>query len=105
MAKMTGKLKTAKKATATKRTPNKQKKAKTAKAAPAQLFKSKFAPDAVVTWAGKENPFREGSGAWMRTEIVRKASGQTASAMQGKANLRGTTLATLARLELIKVVG
>jgi hypothetical protein len=96
VAKMTGKLKTAKKATATTQTPNKQK---------SKATKSRFEPDATVTWAGKDNPFREGSGAWERTEIVRKASGQTVSAMQGKANLRGTTLATLARLELIKVVG
>lgn len=103
MAKMTGKLKTAKQET--KQTSNKQKQVKTGKGEPAQIFKSRFAPDATVTWAGKDNPFREGSGAWERTEVVRKASGQTVSAMQGKANLRGTTLATLARLELIKVVG
>jgi hypothetical protein len=67
VAKMTGKLKIPKKATATKQTPTKQKQVKTAKVA-AQFFKSKFEPDATVTWAGKENPFREGSGAWERTE-------------------------------------
>jgi hypothetical protein len=94
MARKTGKLKTTKKTT-TKQTPSKQKQVKTTK--------SRFAPDAKVTWAGGDNPFREGSGAWERTETVRKASGETVSAMQGKAGLRGTTLATLARMELIKV--
>jgi hypothetical protein len=100
MAKMTGKLKTAKKAT--KQTPSKS---KTGKVAANQLFKSKFAPDATVTWTGKENPFREKSGAWERTEIVRKASGQKVSSVQSKDGMRGTTLATLARMELIKVAG
>lgn len=94
MARKTGKLKTTKKAT-TKQTPSKQKQVKTTK--------SRFAPDATVTWAGKDNPFREGCGAWERTEIVRKASGATVQAMQAKPGLRGTTLATLTRMELIKV--
>jgi hypothetical protein len=38
-----------------------------------------------------------------RTEIVRKASGQTVSAVQSAKGLRTTTLGTLSRLELIKV--
>jgi hypothetical protein len=95
VARKTGKLKTTKATTTNKQTPNKRKQIKTAT--------SRFAPDATVTWAGRDNPFHEGCGAWERTEIVRKASGQTVSAMQGKAGLRGTTLATLARMELIKV--
>jgi hypothetical protein len=68
-------------------------------------FKSRFAPDATITWAGKDNPFREKSGAWERTEIVRKASGQKVSVVQGKPGLRGSTLATLARMKLITVKG
>jgi hypothetical protein len=92
VARKTAKLKTNKKAT----TNNK-------KATTKKEVRSRFAPDATVTWAGRDNPFHEGCGAWERTEIVRKASGQTVSAMQGKAGLRGTTLATLARMELIKV--
>jgi hypothetical protein len=67
--------------------------------------KSKFAPDAVVKWLGKENPFQKDCGAWKRTEIVRKASGETVVVVQAKAGLRGSTLATLARMELIKVSG
>jgi hypothetical protein len=98
MAKMTGTKK------ATKQTSSKQKPAKTGKGA-AQPFKSKFASDATVIWTGKENPFREKSGAWERTEIVRKASGQKVSTVQAKEGLRGTTLATLSRMELIKVEG
>jgi hypothetical protein len=59
MAKKTGKLKTA-----TKQTPDKQattKKQIATKSATAK--KPKFAPDAIVTWVGKENPFREKCGA------------------------------------------
>jgi hypothetical protein len=91
MAKMTGKLKTAKKPT--KQTTVKQ-----------TSNKRKLASDATVNWAGRENPFREGCGAWKRTEIVRKASGQTVSAMRSNKGLRATTLATLARLKLIAVI-
>jgi hypothetical protein len=97
---MTGKLKTTKLKTAKKATKQTPKKA----AAP-QPFKSRFEPDATVIWTGKENPFREGSGAWTRTEIVRKNSGQKVSSVQSKDGMRGTTLATLARMELIKVAG
>jgi hypothetical protein len=98
VAKMTGKLKTAKKATATKQTPSKQKPAKTGK-----VGVSKFAPDATVTWAGKDNPFREGCGAWERTEIVRKSDGQKVSTIQSKEGVRGSTISTLARMKLVEV--
>jgi hypothetical protein len=98
VAKMTGKLKT-KKATATKQTPSKQKPAKTGK----ELFKSRFEPDAVVTWTGKDNPFREGCGAWTRTEIVRKSDGQKVSTIQSKEGVRGSTISTLARMKLVEV--
>jgi hypothetical protein len=64
---------------------------------------SKLKPDATVTWSGKPNPFREGCGAWKRTELVRKASGRSVAEMRSSKGLRVTTLATLARLELIKV--
>ena len=64
---------------------------------------SKLKPDATVTWTGKENPFREGCGAWKRTELVRKASGRTVAEMRSIKSMRVTTLATLARLALIKV--
>jgi hypothetical protein len=86
--------------TATKQQTTDKQQTKKAKAPP---IKSHLAPDAKVTWTGRDNPFREGCGAWKRTEIVRKASGQTVSAMRSNKNLRATTLATLARLELIEV--
>jgi hypothetical protein len=73
-----------------------------AAAAKPPVGKSKIAPDATVIWAGKENPFREGSGAHARTEIVRKASGQQVSAVQAHTALRKTTITTLARMKLIK---
>jgi hypothetical protein len=75
------------------------------KAKPAPTGKGQFEPDATVTWAGEENPFREGCGAWERTEIVRKASGKTVAQVQHLKGLRSTTLGTLARLKLIKVAG
>jgi hypothetical protein len=43
------------------------------------------------------------SGAWERTETVRKSHGQTVATVQAKPGLRGSTLATLSRMELIKV--
>jgi hypothetical protein len=97
MAKMTGKLKTKKPTKHATEKPDEQ------VASKQTSNKQKFAPDATVTWSGKSNPFREGCGAWKRTETVRKASGQTVSAMQANKSLRSTTLATLARMELIKV--
>jgi hypothetical protein len=95
MATKTGNLKkTAKKA------PAKQASAKQAKHEP---FKSKFDPEQKVVWTGKDNPFREGSGAHERVEIVRKASGATVADLQAKPGLRKSTLATCARLALVQV--
>jgi hypothetical protein len=78
---------------------------KTTKAKPAPKAKGQFAPDATVTWAGHDNPFREGCGAWERTELVRKASGKTVTALQSLKGLRPTTLGTLARMKLVKIGG
>jgi hypothetical protein len=61
-------------------------------------------PTAKFTWDnGKPNPFKEGSGAYQRVEILRKLSGQPVAAIRGYKGLRRSTLATCVRLGLGKV--
>lgn len=61
-------------------------------------------PDAKVTKAsGAANPFREGSGAYKRTETVFKSSGQTAATIKKKAGILPQTLANLRKLGLVKI--
>ena len=57
-------------------------------------------PTAKFTWTAKENPFKAGSGAHGRIEILRKLSGQPVAAIRGYKGLRPGTLATALRLGL-----
>jgi len=57
----------------------------------------------IVRWKkSAENPFREGSGSYKRTELVRENSGKTRKEIQGKA-VKASTIATLARLGLVEI--
>ena len=54
-----------------------------------------------IFWiTGKQNPFREGPGAFKRTELVRKASGKAREAIRG---IRVTTIPTLRRRGVIRI--
>jgi hypothetical protein len=64
---------------------------------------SRIPEDAKITWAGKENPFKEGSGAYERTELVRKASGKTRGTIDKIKGVRTSTVRTLLNLELVRV--
>ena len=59
-----------------------------------------------VTWVrGAQNPFRVGSGAFKRIELVRKfsGSGRTVGQLRVMKSLRRTTVKTAHRLALVKV--
>jgi hypothetical protein len=64
---------------------------------------SRIPLEAKITWTGKENPFKEGSGAFDRTELVRKASGKTHETIGKLKGIRSSTLRTLLNMELIRV--
>jgi hypothetical protein len=64
---------------------------------------SRIPMEAKITWTGKENPFKEGSGAYDRTELVRKASGKTHETIGKIKGIRSSTLRTLLNMELIRV--
>jgi hypothetical protein len=60
---------------------------------------------AKILWnKSRENPFREGSGAYLRTEAVRKCSGKTRELIERtrSRSIRSTTIPTLARLGLVR---
>ena len=48
--------------------------------------------DAKITWMGKENPFREGTGRHKRTEIVRTNSGKTVKTFVSHKGKTGTLI-------------
>jgi membrane protein involved in colicin uptake len=92
---------------------------KSAKKAPAAKAKAKAEPAAKpaaakrngsldptskFVWVeSKENPFKVGSGAHQRVEIIKKLSGQPVAAIQGYKGLHKTTLRTCLRLGLGRV--
>lgn len=63
--------------------------------------RSKFDPSMKITWLGKENPRREGSGRYDRIEGVRKASGKTVETYLKTGH--GSTLAHCVKNKLAKV--
>jgi hypothetical protein len=75
---------------------------KPAKKAGAKRGGPRLDQEAKVLWTGKDNPFREGSGAHERTEIVRKASGQKVGTVVEKVG-RSATLHTLMKRGLVKL--
>jgi hypothetical protein len=78
-------------------------KRKTTKKAAAKAPAAKAADDgAKIVWLGKENPFREGTGAHERTELCRRHNGKLISTFL-QAGGRRSTLATLKRMKLITV--
>lgn len=82
--------------------------AKTAKVAKAKRTMnggSRMDPEATVTWIGKDNPFRESSGSYLRTEVVRKNSGKTVAAISKLKELQEhNTLRNLKNKGLVKIV-
>lgn len=89
--------KTAKK-TATKKTAKKPAKKAKGTGAP----RSKYEGTAKITWIGKENPYREGSGRHERVELLRKSSGKTVETYL-KNGGRGSTLSHSVGAKLVKV--
>jgi membrane protein involved in colicin uptake len=88
---------------AKKAAPKKTAKKVTAKRAAANGANGRVNLEDVVRWKkGAENPFREGSGAYKRTEIVKSNSGSTRKSIQSKA-IKGSTIATLARMGLVEI--
>jgi hypothetical protein len=66
---------------------------------------AKITDETKVTWvSGKENPYREGTGKWKRTEVVRTSTGSavTVKTLQGKKVKRGT-IRTLVREGVAKL--
>jgi len=61
-----------------------------------------FAADAKITWTGKDNPARAGSGRHKRIEGVRKASGKTVDKYQ-QGGGRAGTLGWCVKRGLVKV--
>jgi hypothetical protein len=98
---MATKKSTAKKASAAKA----KAKAEPAAAKPATAKRNgTLDPTAKFMWVeSKENPFKSGSGAHQRVEIIKKLSGQPVAAIQGYKGLRKTTLRTCLRLGLGRV--
>jgi hypothetical protein len=74
-----------------------------AKPAPAAKRNGALDPTSKFVWAGKDNPFKEGSGAHGRIEILKKLSGQPVQAIRGYRGLKKTTLATALRMGLGRV--
>jgi len=74
-----------------------------AKKAKAAKPNGRMDPKSKVIWAGKDNPFREGSGSYDRTELVRKADGKMVETILAMKGIKPTTLNTLKRLELIRI--
>lgn len=61
-------------------------------------------PEAKIVWlSSKENPYREGTGAFKRTELVRKASGKTAATINKISGIKSSTLNTLKNEGCIRV--
>jgi hypothetical protein len=67
-----------------------------------KVARTRAADDAVITWLDKVNPFRAGSGAHERTELLRKASGKTVAKFI-EAGGRRSTVGTCKKLGLIKL--
>jgi hypothetical protein len=95
--------KTASKKTASKKTAKKVVVKKAAKSKKNGSGTKLFDMTAKVTWAGKANPFRPGSGAHKRTEIVHKASGRTVETVLGLSGIKNTTLRTLFNKQLVRI--
>jgi hypothetical protein len=83
--------------------PPKKKVVAKAKANGAGNGRSRIPADAKIFKTNKENPYREGTGAYERTEIVFKSSGQTAATIAKK--VLPTTLNNLKKLGLIRIEG
>lgn len=79
-----------------------KKTASKSKSAAPRAKKSRFEETMKVTWKGKDNPFREGSGRWKRTEIVRACNGKTVKTFLEKRG-RLTTLAYCVKSGLASV--
>ena len=62
--------------------------------------RTKFPPEAKITWVAKENPAREGSARYDRYEKLRKASGKTVDT----AIKSGVPSATIANAQAAKVI-
>ena len=58
--------------------------------------------DAKIIPTGKENPFREGSGAYDRTEKVLKNKGKTRDEIEKLTGILGSTIPNLIKLKVIK---
>jgi len=68
---------------------------------------AKLTDDTKVTWvSGKENPYREGSGKWKRTEAVRTStsSAATVKTLRSK-KIKTGTIRTLAKQGVVKLAG
>lgn len=78
------------------------KKTSRAKSAAPRAKKSRYEETSKITWKGKDNPFREGSGRWKRTEIVRASGGKTVKTFLEKRG-RLTTLAYCVKSGLASV--
>ena len=85
-----------------------KKTAKTAKTKTAKKAKgtgtprSKYDPASKISWIGKENPYREGSGRFERVELLRKSNGKTVDTYL-KNGGRGSTLSHCVGAKLVKV--
>jgi hypothetical protein len=86
----------------TKKTSKKTSAKKTKKTGGVKRTRSKFDGKDKIKWLGKDNPFRESSGKYERTERAKKCNGQTVDSFRGKGGKDGT-LATLVKLKLISV--
>jgi hypothetical protein len=64
---------------------------------------SRISPEAKVIKTSKGNPFKEGTGAYKRVELVLKNSGKTAGTIAKLAGLKSSTLSNCKRLGLIKI--
>jgi hypothetical protein len=65
--------------------------------------RTRLDPTAKVMKGTGTNPFREGTGAYERTQIVLKSIGQTVETVSNKKGLKSSTLANLKRKGVIKV--
>jgi hypothetical protein len=66
------------------------------------VTRSRLDPTAKVTKGSGENPFREGSESYARTQVVLKSLGQTVETIRKK-DILPTTLANLKKLGVIKI--
>ena len=63
---------------------------KVAKKSGPRAKRASFEETQKITWKGKDNPFREGTGRWKRTEVVRTSSGKTVKTFLASRGKLGT---------------